>query len=253
MLLRKVLLAILFTAGILDAGTIARWTSCTLSGMGTVSGAANCSEAASNGTSASAYSIATYSIGGNQVNADFAQMVFVRYEGRTVPGGSAAASGNINLALSTPGPVRDGYLELYVTSSGVDRYLGEGELSVQVGSYSASCSIIDVFGCNGILPSESSAAANPIPFTLGETFMFSAGLSSSTFCGWIDGECYFGFGTGGSVPVYAQFFESDGVTPVAVSDPVTVPEPASAWMGLVALALILCIKLTASVVRAARR
>lgn len=245
MLLRKILPLIFLATGILAADTIATRTSCTLSGMNPVSGTTSCSEAASNGADVSANSTATYSLEGNQMYAAFAQRDSASFEHTTGIGqssGGATASGSVHLELSTPGPVRGGYLELYVLESIPDRYLGEGELSVRVGSYSASCSIINLFDCSGILPSESSAVANQIPFTLGEAFTFSAVLRSSTFCGLDDGECYFGFGNGDDVPVYAQFFESDGVTPVAVSDPVPVPEPASAWMGLVALTLILCIK-----------
>lgn len=249
--MRKILLLILFTTGILAADTISTTASCAVAGRSPLYGTTSCLETDSYGTSARAQSSATELIGGNEVYADFTQAEFVSYAHSTEPmpnSDSAMASGSVNLELSTPGPVRDGYLELYVTQSFTDQYEGRGGLSVQVGSYSASCSIVDFFDCEGILPSQSSAAANPIPFTLGETFRFSASVGSSAFCTPIDGECFFNFGTESDVPIYARFFENDGVTPVAVSDPV-VPEPASAWMGLVALALILCVKVKASVVQ----
>ncbi len=70
------------------------------------------------------------------------------------------------------------------------------------------------------------AGAPPVPITLGELFSFTSAIHIQPFDG--EGDA--------SIVGRIQFFEADGVTPVAVSEVTAAPEPGSILLAAPALA-----------------
>lgn len=231
--MNKVLLLALFTAGTLAADTAS--TICAVYGMTPVSGDYSCSQTGADGT-AQASTDAFYGVGGNGIYAGFNQSDLVTFDNvnslNNLIYNSASASESLSAELETPGPVRNGYLAVWISPPGYpDRYEGSANLSFDIGNFSGDCDIVDTYGCT-VPESESFAVANDlIPFTLGESFLFDAAMTSEAGNVLSDGEAYFKIY--GYLPIEARFFEADGTTPVPV-DP-AVREPASVGMVLLAV------------------
>ncbi len=124
--------------------------------------------------------------------------------------GSANAAASVTASLWTPGPLRPGFAVLSCGSSYLSNCFnvtefGDGFASVRFSFQSVGC---QDFGCLYAPP----AVIEPVE--LGQEFQFNASVASSA--------ATFGVGEGSADGVTVDFFEDDGITPVAVTES---PEP----------------------------
>lgn len=137
-------------------------------------------------------------------------------------------------AILTAGPERSGYLQIQTGGNGGFVTFSQGYLHLGFagGPVDGGIEIEAACGPQGCSPGNGYYGYNNrIPVTLGTTMTLEA-VGNIAYCCTIGPGLYF---TGGSVDGLFQlrFFESDGVTPVAVSD---APEPAT-W-GMIGLTLV---------------
>lgn len=130
---------------------------------------------------------------------------------------SASSSATIDLSLQTAGPARAGYVEIVPTYSGDTEYASLSNLSFSIGYLQGSCTMM-----NGCLLSSPGVNYPNEPrlysFNLGDPFSVDVSYSSLLDAGSEDYDA----DTSVNFALQFLFFESDGVTPVAVS-----PEPGS--------------------------
>jgi hypothetical protein len=137
----------------------------------------------------------------------------------------AIDAAEINVTLSTSGPVRSGYLGLSFPQFGSVPTLGTSDgwsntATLSIGNFQASCfnsSAVEYCTAPDLYVLDSGATAL-VPFTLGQTFALDFTLRNEAYSGLISGFASGGFA--GTVEV--RLFEADGVTPVPLYD---VPEP----------------------------
>lgn len=155
-----------------------------------------------------------------------------------------SAVGNGSLTLTTPGPVRSGFVT--VTINGNDQYLGTFFVTLNLGSYSENCNAgtayyIADLNCSGTLagsfgtatPSATSVplATVTVPFTLGQSFDVSESFlaANDAFDDPTQGPTALG--------MTFQFTDANG-NPIAASVVgATTPEPSTATLMLTACLL----------------
>lgn len=201
-------------------------------GSAPVTGTDHCYEAAMGGYP---YAMASSAVGddssGNEFDVQFNQGAFGSAPGIYNDVTSASATATISLELTTTGPVRPGYVAVINKGLSGGQYDGTGSLGINIGNYQvASCSIFDAqTGLCGGLPKDLTLAEaggyTPMPITLGESLSFGETQTVGAEGDPVDGEGSAEF----SSVIALEFFDSDGKTPVAVTES-TVPEPISAAM-----------------------
>ncbi len=138
---------------------------------------------------------------------------------------NSTANATVTYDLSTLGPVRPGVLTYLGSYSNWQVGSGDdsAQISVSLGSLSASCSGIQPF-CSGAL---SSLVPRSVPFTLGNSFAFQF---AESFAAYGDPLVEGPGSAGGTAAFTFQLFEADGTTPVVLY---AAPEPGT--LGLLLL------------------
>lgn len=209
--------------------TITLSTTCA-SGSATDAGAGNCLLKDTTG-SANAQASATFIVSANTVTFDAETSATASTGGNTASFGFASFFASATVAvtanLETTGPARQGYLEVSggsQTGSGGD---GGGSANYSIGqTLNFSCPVNS--SCNA------PQTLGLIPIELGTSFGFTATQSAN---GETDPVDFLGDGKAITSETFT-FFEADGVTPVAVSEVTSVPEPGTLtllWLGLTAI------------------
>jgi hypothetical protein len=133
----------------------------------------------------------------------------------TVAVGNSSADASITAFLETLGPLRAGYISVtcpYLQCSVSDGGAASGSFTFSVGSVSGG-------NCGA-----TSCLSPPLePIELGQSFEFNATALAGAYSGGLAAGS--GEGDGAAQATYTvEFFEANGVTPVAVSE---TPEPGS--------------------------
>ena len=198
--------------------TITLSTTC-VSPTNTITGDGSCGVQNATG-SANAEASATFTVSANTLNLDATTSATASTGGNSIQFGYAPflASANVTITanLYTTGSARQGYLQVSGGSQTGNGGDGGSSSSYSVGSAtSSSCPVNS--SCN-VAP-----GAVLIPIELGTTFTFAASQSAN---GNTDPVDFLGDGKAITAETFT-FFESDGITPVAVFDASPVPEPAA--------------------------
>jgi hypothetical protein len=153
---------------------------------------------------------------------------------------SASASATVNDTLTTSGPVRLGYVDIFIAN--YDYHGGTIFSSISDGTHAyglGNCPAIVTFhGCSLSDPSMSSLTPVMLPFTLGTTFTVSSQDSVALDKHLSIGDPFFAEDT---TTLGFGLYEADGVTPVA--DTFVTPEPSTFSLSLLALVSLVSIKL----------
>src|SRR3954470_22821591 len=218
--MRPALLVFLLVFGIGASASTVTGVSCSATGAPSITGESICFTGRGAGNpSASATSTATVSLDFSRFTLN--QTVNGVFAGAGFGGSSlASASGDISLNLNTSGPIRQGFVRIiyepsWLTSPGDF----QGLLNVTVGSIQTMCNVSPAQFCSFPLVPSSAAPANV--FTLGQSFTLDIRQTTTAFGNFTRGSSLNSVTT----RFLVQFIDSDGLTPLAVSE---IPEPA-AW------------------------
>lgn len=192
---------------------------CSATGAPSITGESTCLTGSGAGNpSASATSTATVSLDFSRFTLN--QTVNGVFAGAGFGGSSlASASGDISLNLNTSGPIRQGFVRIiyepsWITSAGDF----QGLLNVRLGNIQTTCNVNPAQFCSFPLVPSSTAPGNA--FTLGQSFTLDLRQTTTASGNFTQGSSLNRVTT----TFLVQFLESDGLTPVAVSE---IPEPAT--------------------------
>lgn len=231
---RFLISAFLVSIGIAKGDVITSVT-CAANGYSSISNAAQCVQgtglAYGPGVEARGAVSATVSmpnVPSNYLTADISESVSeVPALGLNMVGPSSAwATASISLNLSTLGPVRQGFLQIYApTLSWIDAPEGySGQMNLSLGSITGSCQSAGSLTCRIGTYYLAANGTLLLPFTLGDSFSFQITESDS-----VNGDVDSGDSEGtDQTAISFRLLEADGATPVALYDPpATAPEPAT--------------------------
>jgi len=155
----------------------------------------------------------SYSLVGNNFNSTVSASAYAIPPSLISGSSSATSDASLSVELYTTGPVRQGFLEIFVGGTFAGVTGGDG-----IGSKEYSLSPTGIAaGCVGAL-----CFNDPLlqPITLGSTFQFNEDMKFTEMGNNTSGQAS-GFGT---TQLTFLFFEANGVTPAQVSE---APEPGS--------------------------